>query len=77
MKPAPRPDPVVRFETEPGQQVQVDWVCSDSMARVYRRFYLPFGWSRYAYGVFVDNERFDTLSHCHELAFEEFGGITL
>lgn len=25
MKPAPRPEPIVRFETESGQQMQVDW----------------------------------------------------
>ena len=39
MKPAPRPDPVVRFETEPGHQMQVDWGCSGSMANAYRCSY--------------------------------------
>jgi len=77
MKPEPRPDPVVRFETEPGQQMQVDWGVFRLNDKRVSLFLSTLGWSRHAYGVFVDNERFDTLRSCHEQAFEEFGGVPL
>jgi len=77
MKPAPRPDPVVRFETDPGQQMQVDWGVFRLNGKRVSLYLSTLGWSRYAYGVFVDNERFDTLRRCHEHAFEEFGGVPL
>ena len=77
MKPAPRLDPVVRFETEPGQQMQVDWGVFRLNGKRVSLFLSTLGWSRYAYGVFVDNERFSTLRQCHEQAFDEFGGVPL
>lgn len=77
MKPAPRPDPVVRFETDPGQQMQVDWGAFRLNNKRLSLFLCTLGWSRYSYGVFVDNERFDTLRDCHEQAFEEIGGVPL
>ena len=77
MKPQPRPDPVVRFETDPGQQMQVDWGVFRLNGKRVSLFLSTLGWSRYAYGVFVDNERFDTLRSCHEQAFEEFNGVPL
>ena len=77
MKPASRPDPVVRFETDPGQQMQVDWGVFRLNGKRVSLYLSTLGWSRYAYGVFVDNERFDTLRRCHEHAFEEFGGVPL
>jgi len=77
MKPAPRPDPVVRFETEPGHQMQVDWGVFRLNGKRVSLFLSTLGWSRFAYGVFVDNEQFDTLRSCHEQAFEEFGGVPL
>ena len=40
-------------------------------------FLSTLGWSRYAYGVFVDNERFETLRTCHEQASEALGGVPL
>lgn len=77
MKPAPRPDPIVRFETDPGQQMQVDWGVFRLNGKRVSLFLSTLGWSRYAYGLFVDNERFDTLRRCHEQAFDEFGGVPL
>lgn len=77
MKTEPRPDPVVRFETEPGQQMQVDWGVFRLNGKRVSLFLSTLGWSRFAYGVFVSNERFDTLRDCHELAFEEFGGVPM
>ena len=77
MKPAPRPDPIVRFETDPGQQMQIDWGSFRLNNKRVSLFLCTLGWSRYSSGVFVDNERFDTLRACHEQAFEEIGGVPL
>lgn len=76
LKPQPRPDPVVRFETEPGQQAQVDWGAFKLGGQKISLFLMTLGWSRFMYGEFVDNERFETLRACHEHAFDVFGGVT-
>ena len=72
------PEPVVRFETAPGQQMQVDWaVIRRSGSRVGSRlsvFVATLGWSRAAYVEFVTDERARTLIACHERAFLAFGG---
>lgn len=71
----PPPEPVVRFETPPGQQMQCDWI-------VFRRGRLPLsafvatlGHSRASFVEFVTDEKLDTLIACHEHAFECFGGV--
>lgn len=76
LKPKARPDPIVRFETPPGKQTQVDWGAFRLNRQRVSLFLATLGWSRYAYGEFVDNERFETLRDCHEHAFEAFGGVT-
>ena len=73
LRPAGREDPVVRFETEPGQQLQIDWI-------EYKRdrlsaFVATLGYSRAAYIEYVSDERIDTLVACHVHAFEFFGGV--
>ncbi len=75
LRPVPRPDPVVRFETQPGQQMQVDWATIGRGADQLSVFIATLGWSRMADVAFCDNERFETLLDCHEQAFEAFGGI--
>ena len=77
LKPTRREDPVVRFETAPGQQMQVDWGAFRLNGQRVSLFLATLGWSRYTYGVFVDNERFDTLRDCHEQAFDTFGGVPM
>ena len=74
LKPAPRHDPVVRFETEPGQQMQVDWGVFRRGKQPLSAFVATLGWSRYGYVEFVTDERFDTLRRCHENAFSYFQG---
>jgi transposase len=64
LKPATDPEPVVRFETQPGQQMQVDWA-------VFRRGKAPLS----AYVEFVIDEQFATLKACHENAFGYFQGV--
>jgi transposase len=75
LKPAPRHDPVVRFETAPGQQMQVDWGVFRRGKHPLSAFVATLGWSRHGYVEFVTNERFDTLKRCHENAFVYFQGV--
>ena len=74
-RPRPRPDPVVRFETLPGQQMQVDWGVFRRGKKPLSAFVAALGWSRYSYVEFVSDERFETLKRCHENAFAYFQGI--
>ncbi len=73
--PASLPDPVVRFETLAGQQMQVDWCVFRRGAAPLSAFVATLGFSRYTYVEFVSNERFDTLKACHEHAFTYFQGV--
>jgi transposase len=69
LKPKSPEDPLVRFETPPGRQMQNGQRISLFLATL--------GWSRFNFGVFVANERFDTLRDCHEQAFDAFDGVPL
>ena len=73
--PASPPEPVVRFETEPGQQMQADWATVGKGAAKLKVFIATLGWSRMAYVEFCDNEQVETLIACHERAFLAFGGV--
>ena len=75
LKPVARPDPVVRFETRPGQQMQVDWGVFRRGRDSLSAFVAALGWSRYSYVEFVSDERFATLKSCHENAFSYFQGV--
>lgn len=75
LKPLAKPDPVVRFETEPGQQMQVDWGVFRRGKSSLSAFVATLGWSRYCYVEFVTDERFETLKICHENAFAYFQGV--
>lgn len=75
LRPASAPEPLIRFETEPGQQMQVDWGVFRRGKAPLSAFVATLGWSRYAYVEFVTDERFVTLKRCHEHAFEYFQGV--
>jgi transposase len=67
-----------RFETEPGQQGQVDWgqvrvrfACGPAVVHV---FVLTLGYSRRAWAEGYENERLPALLSAHEHAFAHFGG---
>jgi len=64
---------LVRFETEPGHQMQVDWVefPKDGLSA----FVATMGYSRASYVEYVTDEKVDTLIKCHMNAFSYFGGI--
>jgi transposase len=75
IRPAPPIEPIVRFETPPGQQLQIDFVEFRRGASPLRAFTAELGYSRYAYVEFTDNERTETLARCLESAFAFFGGV--
>ncbi len=73
--PAPAPEPLVRFETAPGRQLQVDWCVFRRGQSPLSAFVATLGYSRASYVEFVANEQFDTLRRCHVNAFDQFGGV--
>lgn len=72
-KPAPVEEPLVRFETAPGQQLQVDWI--EFKREGLAAFVAILGHSRASYVEYVADERIETLIGCHIGAFEFFGGV--
>jgi transposase len=66
---------VIRFETMPGVQAQVDWTVIKTGKSPIYAFVMILGYSRYAYVHFTDNMRYETFEECHKKAFEFFGGI--
>jgi len=75
LRPVARPDPVVRFETEPGRQMQADWATVGAGADKLKVFIGTLGWSRAAYVEFCDNEQLETLLAAHDNAFDFFAGV--
>ncbi|WP_456456961.1 IS21 family transposase [Nitratifractor sp.] len=68
-------DPIVRFETKPGYQAQVDWtVIRGGKSPIYA-FVMLLSYSRAPFVYFTDNMRQDTWQRCHEKAFVYFGGV--
>ncbi len=75
IKPTPKADLIVRFKTEPGEQMQVDWAEFKFGKIKLHAFVATLGYSRFNYVEFVDNEKIETLLACHQKAFEFFDGI--
>ena len=74
------PAATVRFETEPGEQAQVDFGTyryrrpDGSVARVYA-FVMVLSWSRALYVEFVPQADLGAFLRCHWHAFTFFGGV--
>jgi transposase len=73
-------DAVIRFETIPGLQAQVDWkefgmqMVNDRVRKLYA-FVMILGYSRSPFICFTTSMRSDVLLRCHLEAFRYFGGI--
>jgi transposase len=72
------PEPVVRFETGPGEQAQVDWGSTvawigEALVRIHV-FTMVLGYSRRLFARAYLSEGLGALLDGHEKAFEHFGG---
>lgn len=76
MRPKLPDDPVVRFETALGEQMQVDWVEFRKGKHPLYAFCATLGYSRVSFVEFVTDMKVDTLIACHQHAFEVFGGVS-
>lgn len=76
-KPAAKDDPVVRFETPPGQQLQCDFVVFRRGRHPLYAFTATLGHShsRWRWVRFTADETADTLVACHHALFASLGGV--
>lgn len=75
IKPVSAVEPLIRFETAPGEQMQVDWVEFRKGKHPLYAFCATLGYSRMSYVEFVTDMKIETLIECHSHAFDHFGGI--
>ncbi len=68
-------DPVVRFETDPGVQLQVDFTTIKRGRKSLKAFVATLGYSRASYVVFSESEKQDDWLNGIEGAFDYFGGV--
>ncbi len=71
-----KPDePIVRFETVPGHQAQVDWTVIRGGKEPIYAFVMLLAYSRAPFVYFTDSMRQERWQSCHEKAFAYFGGV--
>ena len=75
MRPRPEPEPVTRFETEPGHQAQVDFALVDTAWGRRYAFLVVLGYSRLLWVQFVLRQTMATVMDSLEAAFQYFGGV--
>src|SRR4030065_2655542 len=75
LKPVLPIDPVVRFVTAPGEQMQGDWVEFRKGKNPLYAFCATLGYSRVSFVEFVTDMKVETLIACHQHAFDAFGGV--
>lgn len=76
LKPEIKESKILRYETAPGEQMQVDWAEMRGRGGRLCAFVATLGNSRASYVEFVTNEKLETLIQCHENAFAYFGGVS-
>ena len=69
------PEPIVRFETEPGRQLQVDFTTIRRGRDRLLAFVATMGYSRATFVRFTRGEDFTVWRECLLAAFEYFGGV--
>ncbi|BBE08487.1 Transposase [Mycoavidus cysteinexigens] len=75
LKPSQTEEPVIRYETMAGDQMQVDWVEFRKVKDPLYAFCATLGYSRASYVEFVSDMKIETLIRCHQNAFEALGGV--
>jgi transposase len=75
IRPRPKDEPLIRFETAPGEQMQVDFVVFRRGGQRLFAFVATLGYSRMSFVRFVEDESWPTLRACLEAAFGYFGGV--
>lgn len=75
IRPVTPVNPVVRFETEPGHQMQVDWAVLQGGKQRLLAFVAIMGYSRRSYVEFTHADDINTFLQCHVNAFEYFNGV--
>jgi len=70
-------EPLIRFETNPAEQMQVDWATVQLRGRKLPVFLATLGFSRKSYLEFTTDQKEETLLRCHERAFQYFDGVPL
>lgn len=68
IRPQAAADPVVRFETAPGEQLQIDWVEFRKGSDPLYAFCATLGYSRASHVEFVTDMKVGTLIDCHQRA---------
>ena len=72
---ANKDDPVVRFETKPGQQLQIDFTTIRRGKSTLKAFVATLGYSRATFVRFYDHERTDAWIDGLTESFYYFGGV--
>ena len=80
IRPKEKPEIIVRFETEPGKQFQVDWGMGTTVIAgektAVKFFIMVLSYSRMLYVETVPDEKLETLIQAHLHAFEYFGWLS-